>query len=163
MDDNDKYDPAKFRREGPSDKAAALPGPHTPYKAAATAYDGELPSLILIMGREGFKAGNVAYHILQYSHVDSGEFVMSDDGQLFRFLFYDLQPKQLTVKGRNLLRIFQQLGSKRLPWIRMTDRDFRVVVGDDTDEPVITSIVLEDWRPEPQKRLAPVRELAATD
>ena len=148
MDDNSNYDPLKYRRDG-TDKAAVLPGPNTPYKAAATAYEGEVSSLILIMGKDGFKAGNVAYHMLQYSHVDAGEFVMFDDGQLFRFVFYGIQPKRLTVKGRNLLRTFQQIGAKRMPWIRMSDRDFRLVVGEDTDEPVITSIELADWRPEP--------------
>ena len=153
MDDKDRYNPSKFLRDGQSSPELlnVLPGLNTPYKAAATPYDSDVPQLVVIMGKDGFKPGSVAYHLLQYSHIDAGEFgSTADGGQVFRYPFYGVQPKLLTVFGRNLLRTCHQIGAKRMPWIRLSDRDFRVVVGDDAEEPIITRIEVVDWKPQPK-------------
>ena len=45
------------------------------------------------------------------------------------------------MRGRDLLRIFDYIRLRRLPWIRQADRDFRA------DEPIILKIEIEDWVP----------------
>ena len=80
---------------------------------------------MLVMGKDGFRLGGTAYHLIQYVHISIGEFGFTANGQVFRFLFADLQPKLVTVEGRNLLRMCDQIALKRMPWIRQADRDFR--------------------------------------
>ncbi len=148
MDDDVKYDPLKYAQKvAPgevADKIALLPGLNSPYKASSTV-DGEVPRLVVIMGKDGFRIGSVAYVTLQYTHLGTGELIFTATGQIITFLFSDLQPKLLTIHGRNLLRIYHHIGLKRMAWIRQTDRDFRLV-GDEADEPVITRIEVSDWK-----------------
>ena len=61
-------------------------------------------------------------------------------------MFADIQPKLVTVHGRNLLRIFDYIGLRRMPWIRQADRDFRAVGGPADNEPIITLIDVQDWK-----------------
>ena len=103
---------------------------------------------MLVMGKDGFKPGGKAYIALQYVHFGLGDFGFTATGQSFTFLIADLQPKLLTVDGRNLLRVFDCISQRRMPWIRQTDRDFRAVDGDTDNEAVITRICLEDWKPQ---------------
>jgi hypothetical protein len=101
------------------------------------------------MGKDGFRPGETAYVMLQYVHVGLGQFGFTATGQRFTLVVSDLQPKLVTVEGRNLLKTFDYIGLRRMPWIRQADRDFRAIGGEDT-EAVITRIVVEDW-----KRLEP--------
>ena len=98
------------------------------------------------MGKDGFKAGGRAYYALQYVHISMGEFGFWDDGQWFNFLWSDLQPKLVTVRGRNLLRGWDYISLRRMPWIRQADRDFRGGYGAGDDEPSITRIEVTDWK-----------------
>ena len=163
MDDESKYDPLKFHQKAAtpevSDRIALLPGLNSPYKASSTV-DGEVSRLVVIMGKDGFRIGSVAYVTLQYAHLGTGELGFSANGQVFSFLFSDLQPKLLTVHGRNLLRVYHHIGLKRMAWIRQTDRDFRLV-GDEADEPIITRIDLNNWkRPKEEQEAAPAEAMA---
>ena len=167
MDDDTRYDPLRYAQKvAPGevpDKIALLPGLNSPYKASSTV-DGEVPRLVVIMGKDGFRIGSVAYVTLQYAHLGTGVLVFTATGQVVSFLFSDLQPKLLTIHGRNLLRIYHHIGLKRMAWIRQTDRDF-TLVGDEADEPVITRIEVCDWkRPkeeqEPALVEAPALEMA---
>jgi hypothetical protein len=148
MADDELYDPVQFTRgrtAESAEKAALLPGlTTTPYKAAGFV-DHEASCLVLVMGKDGFKIGSDAYIVFQYVHIGLGEFGFTANGQVFRFVFSDLQPKLLTVHGRNLLRIFHQVGLRRMQWLRQADRDLRSVDGGADSEPVITRIEVEDW------------------
>ena len=160
MDDDSKYDPLKYLKAAPpepSDKVPLLPGLNSPYKASSTV-DGEVSRLVVILGKDGFRPGSVAYVTLQYAHIGTGEFSFTGDGQAFSFLFSDLQPKLMTVHGRNLLRMYHHIGLRRMAWIRQTDRDFRLV-GEEADEPVITRIEISDWK-RPTEEKAEIRSAA---
>jgi hypothetical protein len=122
---------------------ALLPALGDPYKAAGTPDSGEISRLVLVMGKDGFKPEGTAYYFLQYVHLSLGEFGFWDDGQWFTFIWSDVQPKLVTVRGRNLLRISDYISLRRLPWIRQADRDFRGAAP--RDEPIITRIELTDW------------------
>jgi hypothetical protein len=141
------YDPAAGLRvtETPAaETVALLPGLNTEYKAAGFT-DNEVSRLVLIMGKDGFRLGHHAYITLQYVHIGIGQFGFTANGQVFSFVFSDIQPKLVTVHGRNLLRIFDYIGLRRMPWIRQTDRDFRAVDGVANNEPIITLIEISDW------------------
>lgn len=145
MDVESRIAPSVFLRESEhSETSASLPGLTTAYKASGTV-DRDVSRLVVITGKEGFAPGGTAYHVLQYVHLGLGEFGFTAEGQVFRFLFADLQPKLLTVHGRSLLRIFDYISLRRMPWIRQIDRDFRAMGGDADTEPVITRIELTDW------------------
>ncbi len=154
MDTNDRYNPARFAQAAePADEAGLLPTLATDYKASAIAATKGLTRLVLIFGKDGFKPGGTAYLAFQYVHLGSGRFgYLPDGGQQFSFLVSDLEPQRVTVKGRNLARIFDYIELHRMPWIRVTDRDFSLVVGGTLDEAVITSIEVEDWMPKPRER-----------
>jgi len=151
--DDKKIEPLKplpFKRPAVKVKpenGAPLPSPGDPYQAAGFVAESDLARLVLVMGREGFKDGETAYVILQYVHIGLGEFGFEDDGQFFRFVFSDIQPKLIEVHGRSLLRICDQIALRRMPWIRQADRDFRLVAGGANDEPIITKINIDDWKP----------------
>lgn len=141
-----------------AEKNAVLPTLTTEYKAAGTPESGELSRLVLVMGKDGFKPGGTAYFFIQYVHLSLGEFSFTPTGQRCRFLIADVQPKLLTLDGRNLLRTCDQIALRRIPWLRLADRDFRP--GDDADasEPIILGLELTDWK-RPASQAA---ELAAT-
>ena len=111
--------------------------------------ESEIPRLVVVMGKDGFKPGATAYYVLQYVHIGLGEvgFTASGD-QWFSYVFADRQPKQLKVEGTNLLRICDYIGLHRMPWIRLADRSFRPGDADPGDKAIITRITLEDWMPE---------------
>lgn len=146
--ERDRIKPLPFTRNPgakPAEKEALLPALADAYKAMGTADNNEVSRLVLVMGKDGFKPGATAYYFMQYVHMGLGEFGFDADGQFFRFVFSDLQPKQVTVYGRNLLRICDYIGLRRMPWIRQADRDFQSAEGVATDEPIITLIDVKDW------------------
>jgi hypothetical protein len=144
---SEEYRPDAYARTAASrlDRDAMLPALTDPYKAAGTADNGEVSRLVLVMGKDGFKPGATAYYLMQYVHIGLGEFGFDADGQFFRFVFSDIQPKVVTVRGRSLLRICDYIGLRRMPWIRQADRDFRLVDGMADGEPFITRIEVVDW------------------
>jgi hypothetical protein len=128
---------------------ATLPGLNDAYQAAGQPENHEVSRLVIVMGREGFRPGGTAYLFFQYVHLGLGEFGFTADGQFFRFVFADIQPKLVTVHGRNLLRICDAISLRRMPWIRVADRDFRAADGGESREPIIVRIEVADWvRPE---------------
>lgn len=168
---NGRFDPAAFLRDekdaseaGPAAKAvdnvALLPAMNDPYKAAGFA-DSEVNRLVLVMGRDGFRIGENAYVAFQYVHIDIGQFGFTANGQVFSFVISGLQPKLVTVHGRNVLKIFDQISLRRIPWIRQADHDYRAVGGIGGTESIITKLEVEDWRrmPEQAAKLEEVLEL----
>jgi hypothetical protein len=154
------FDPTAYRKNEPdakpaeaakpAEKAALLPALTDPY-AAGGFVEGEVSRLVLVMGRDGFRIGGTAYIFLQYVHISMGEFGFTANGQWFSFIFADLQPKLITVHGRNLQRICDYISLRRMPWIRQSDRDYRATDGTTDKEPIITRIEVEDWKRMPQQ------------
>jgi hypothetical protein len=140
------YKPDGYAKAAASrpEKDVKLPDARDPYQAAGLVENSEISRLVLVMGRDGFKAGGRAYYFLQYVHISMGEFGFWDDGQFFQFMFSDIEPKLVTVRGRNLLRISDYISLRRMPWIRQADRDFRGSAA--SDEPIITRIEVTDWK-----------------
>jgi hypothetical protein len=155
MSDNrdEKLKPLPFTRQvSPArpEAEARWPTFTDPYKAGGAAIDAEIPCLVIVLGRDGFKPGQTAYRVLQYVYLDEGEAGFTADGdQWFSYVFASRAPKRLTVHGRGIFRYADLIGHKRQPWIRLADRDFRAGEARD-EEPVITRITLEDWMPEEQ-------------
>ena len=148
------FDPTIFRKGAsepkPAEDGALLPALNDPYKAAGFV-DSDVSRLVLVMGKDGFRIGNTAYLVLQYVHLGTGEFGFTANGQVFSFVFSDLQPKLVTVHGRNLQRIFDYISLRRMPWIRQADRDFRSTDDTTDKEPIITRIDVEDWKRMPEQ------------
>lgn len=142
------YRPDAYVRTLPSarpEKDAMLPGFNDPYKAAGMADNSEVSRLVLIMGKDGFKPGATAYHFIQYIHMGRGEFGFTAEGQVYRFLVGDLEPKWVELHGRSILRICDYIALRRMPWIRVADRDLRGPGGGADDEPIFTRIKVTDW------------------
>lgn len=123
------YDPTTYRKgepdAKPAEKTALLPALNDPYKAGGFV-DNKVSRLVLVMGKDGFHFGETAYIAFQYVHLGMGEFGFTADGQVFNFVISDIQPKLVTVRGRNVLRIFDYISLRRMPWIRQADRDYPV-------------------------------------
>jgi hypothetical protein len=131
-----------------SDDDALLPGSADAYKAAAFPSKRPLERLCLVMGKEGFRAGSKAYRFFQYVHLDSDlDFGFTEEGQQFTLRFAGQEPKEIVVRGRNLLRICDYIQLHRLAWIRICDRDFSSEDSAPNHEPIITSIEVRDWKP----------------
>jgi len=152
------FDPTAYRREEPraeepaakpdatpAEKAALLPALTDPY-AAGGFVENEVSRLVLVMGKDGFRIGGSAYIVFQYVHMGIGQLGFTANGQVFSFVFADLQPKLVTVHGRNLQRIFDYISLRRMPWIRQADRDFRAVGSTPDNEPFISRIDVADWK-----------------
>lgn len=128
-----------------SQSEALLPDLKSEYKAAGTADNREVPRLAVVFGKERFRAGQVAYAAFQYTDIGLGECELTESGHCLRFPFHDaIAPKLLVIKGRNLLRVFDYISLRRLPWIRQAERDVRLA----DDEPIITLIDIQDRRAE---------------
>jgi hypothetical protein len=140
-------------------KRAALPGPDDPYEAAGSADPHETPLLVVIMGKEHFQPGRKPYYAFEYAHIGNLEFEITHVGNAFHFVYSGFQPKLILVYGDDVLRIWHQIGTRQIPWIREADRDFRPA-GARSDKPIITKVEVFDWaRPKPQaEELAKARE-----
>ena len=129
----------------PVESESLLPDERSDYKAASMPSNRGLVRLACVMGRAGFQPGGKAYRVFQYMHLDSDAgFSFVKDGQEMVFRFVGLTPVEITVRGRNLLRIFDYIQLHRIAWIREADRDF---VGDDAaarNMPIINSIAIEN-------------------
>ena len=154
------FDPTAYRKEDaprkeepdakPVENKALLPDPADPYKADGFVGD-EASCLVLIMGKDGFLAGETAYFVFQYVHIGMGQFGFTASGQWFSYVFSDIQPKLVTVHGRNLLRMYHQIGLRRVPWIRQADRDYRQPGVSTDTEPFISRLKVEDWKRQPEQ------------
>lgn len=116
-----------------------------PYKAAGTPDSHEIPRLVVVMGRDRFKPGDrPAYYTLQYAYIGKGEYGFGPDGQWFRIPFHEPDGKvTLKARGRNIFRHGDHIALRRLPWIRLADRDFRTGDGQDADVSIFTHIEVE--------------------
>ena len=99
------------RREG-----GALPALADAYKAAATPDNQEIRRLVLVMGKDGFKPGGRRLCVPAIPASGPGRVRLFGRRRAsFRFVIADLQPKLVPVHGRNLLRICDYIGLRRIP------------------------------------------------
>jgi hypothetical protein len=133
--------PDSFARKFATERTATLPGMNDLYEAAGYA-DGDLNRLVLVMGKNGFRVGGTAYVFMQYMYVGTVELGFTEEGQEFRFILSDTQPKMVTVFGRNLVQLCDQITQRKVHWIREADEDFRAPVSG--EDAVITKIELCD-------------------
>jgi hypothetical protein len=137
--------PDSYARRFATERAAPLPGMNDLYQAAGYA-DAETNRLVLVMGKDGFGIGGTAYVFLPYMYIGAVELGFTAEGQVFRFVSSEFQPRLVTVHGHYLTQLCDQISMRRLHWIRQADEDFKAPVSG--GEPVITKIEIRDWRPE---------------
>lgn len=136
------------------DKAAGKPAADDPETVSLAEMDGKYARLrpdnqgvtrLHVVDRRG----NV--RSFQYVHLDSdGEFGHDENGQFFVVRFTwgtGSQRMEVTVRGRNLWRMYDYIQLHRWPYLRVADRDF---AGD--KEPVVTSIDMQPLKEESNAR-----------
>ena len=118
-----------------------------PYRAAGNPAKNEIARLVVVLGKDGVKPDATARLIFQYPLLDlgAGGFTASGD-QWFSFLWSGQEPRRIKVYGRNLDRICDYIALRRLPWIRVADRDFRREDGVPDDEPIITHVEITELK-----------------
>jgi hypothetical protein len=83
-----------------------------------------------------FGLGKAGYRSFQYMHLDSdSSFGVDGKGHVIVVRFAGIKPVAITIRGRNLSKLYSNLHEHRTPWIMRADRDF----GDD-DAPIVTAI-----------------------
>ena len=103
------------------------------YQAHARASNKPVQSVHCLLGKDGVRS-------FQYVHLDSdSQFRTTSSGQAIIVRFAGLKSVQVTIRGRNLWRLYDYLHQHRMPWIMRADRDFA-----DDKEPIITAIDFED-------------------
>lgn len=123
---------------GPADTAAEPLGPDLadqdgPYQAHARASNKPVPALHCLLGKEGVRS-------FLYRHLDSdSQFRITSGGQVLVMRFGGIKAVQVTIRGRNLWRLYDYLHQERMPWVRVAERDFAA-----DREPIITAIDFED-------------------
>lgn len=122
----------------------SLPDASSDYKASSFQASRGLVRLCIVMGGREFKPGGKPYRAFQYVHMDSdSDFAFEVDGQVMTLRFSGLAPVTITVRGRNLLKIWDYIQLHRMAWIRQADRDFtsdEAVDGNGRPLPFIRSI-----------------------
>lgn len=110
-----------------------LPAPGTAYQAFGRAASQPVCTLHCGLGKEGYRS-------FAYLHLDSdSRFSTDGGGHVIVIRFAGLRPVQLTIRGRNLVRLYDSLHQHRTPWIMRADRDFT-----EGDDPVVTAIEFDD-------------------
>ena len=83
--------------------------------------------------------------------------------RLNRFVMADLQPNLVKLHGRNMLRICDYILLRRMPWIRLADRDFRAADDVAGTEPIFTRFEVADWKRPEESHLGFEARLARAD
>ena len=111
-----------------------LPDPSVPYQAHGRAANKPVYTLHCGLGREGYRS-------FQYLHLDSDSaFRIEPRGHVIVMRFVGTTVVRVTIRGRNLWRLYDYLHQHRVPWVMRADRDF----SDGTDRPVVTAIEFEE-------------------
>ena len=109
----------------PSPHESALPGEQTDYKAASMPASGGLTQAGGDSRAQEFRNGGTPYHAFQYVHLGAEATLgFTPEGQVMSLHFTGMEPKILTIRGRNLLQIMDYIQLHRIHWIRQADRDF---------------------------------------
>jgi hypothetical protein len=106
-----------------------LPDASAPYRAHALPANKPVYTLHCCLGKDGYRS-------FQYVHLDSdNSFQTASAGHVITLRFAGTQVMQVTLKGRNLRRLYDNLHQHRIPWIMRADRDLA-----EEQEAIITAI-----------------------
>lgn len=128
----------KDEREAPTD--STLPDPGRDYEPFSRPWIKPLYTLHCILGRDGCQS-------FSNMQLDSGSTFSTDpSGQVIRLRFCGSKTTAVTIRGRNLWKLYDYLHQHRIAWVMAVDRgrDFAA-----DDAPVITSIQIEDVKDSP--------------
>ncbi len=115
-------------REEPDD--SLLPDPTKGPEPFSRAANKPLYTVHFILGAEGYRS-------FQYIHIDVCTLSLDQSGHVIRLRFCGLKIHEVTIRGRNLWKLYDYLGQHRISYVARVDRgrDF----GAD-DEPAVTDI-----------------------
>src|SRR5581483_10376329 len=103
------------------------------YQAHARATNKPVYSLHCVLGNEGVRS-------FQYIHLDSlSRFETAGEGQVITIRFAGEKSWEVTIRGRNLWRLYDYLHQHRMPWIIRADRDFSA-----DKEPIIVAVDIKE-------------------
>ena len=142
MQDDHLMDVLTRRRPEPARETEAelppdllLPAPGMGYEPCSPPSRYALYTLHCILGADGYRS-------FQYVHLDSDASLSADGkGQVLRLRFCGSKTTAVTIRGRNLSRLYDYLHQHRIAWVMRMDRDRDFASG---NEPVVTSIDIED-------------------
>jgi|GEM_PF-4544757 len=110
-----------------------LPEPGKAYEPFSRPTRQPLYSLHFILGAEGIRS-------FQYVGLDSDSSLTADgDGQVIRLKFCGSKITAVTIRGRNLSRLYDYLLQHRTAWVMRLDRDFTA-----GNEPAVTAVAIEE-------------------
>jgi hypothetical protein len=134
-------EPEKIRDSDVPD--SLLPDVSKGYEHCARPSHHALYSLHFILGTDGYRS-------FQYVHLDSQSSLTTDGkGQVIRLRFCGSKVTAVTIRGRNLSRLYDYIHQHKIAWVMRMDRDFGT-----GNEPVVTAIDIEEVR-EPQPGQSP--------
>ena len=94
-----------------------LPDTSAPYQAHARPANKPVYTLHCWLGKDGYRS-------FQIAHLDSdSSFKITSSGHVITLRFAGTQVMQVTIKGRNLWRLYDYLHQHRIAWIMRADRD----------------------------------------
>ncbi|MBS0264478.1 MAG: hypothetical protein JSS02_21265 [Planctomycetes bacterium] len=143
MADDSLMDALTRRRGEPRAQAApatepdepTLPEPDAPYLPHSKPLARPVYTLHLLLGRDGCRS-------FQLVHLDSDSTFTADDaGQCIRLRFCGSKVMQVSIRGRNLRRLYDLIHQHRIAWVMRQElgRDFAA-----EGETVITEIHTEE-------------------
>jgi hypothetical protein len=115
----------------PEDELAGsdLPDVSAPYQAHARPANKPVYTLHCCLGKDGYRS-------FQYVHLDTdSSFRTGPAGHVITLRFAGTQVMQVTIKGRNLWRLYGTLHAHSISWVMRADRDLA-----DEQEAIITAI-----------------------
>jgi hypothetical protein len=132
---------ARARPEADAD--TELPDLAAGYQAHARPSNRPVYSLHCVRGKQGVQS-------FQYVHLDSAsKFEADDRGHVLSLRFCGSRHWEITIRGRNLWRLYDYIHQHRMPWVQQADRDFAA-----DKEPIVSAIsvtLLTDRRgPDPE-------------
>jgi len=127
--------PGRSRDGADTSGERMLPDSGEGYLAHARPSNNPVYTLHCLLGKEGYRS-------FQYVHLDSdSRFAVDGKGQVISLRFCASKTMAVTIRGRNLGRLYDYLHQHRMPWIMRVDsgRDF----GAD-HEPVILAVEIAE-------------------
>jgi hypothetical protein len=114
---------------------SSLPDPSKGYEPCSRPSQHGLYTLHCILGADGYRS-------FQYVHLDSDSSLSADGkGQVIRLRFSSSKITAVTIRGRNLWRLYDQIHQHKMAWVMRMDRDRDFAAG---NEPVVTAIDIEE-------------------
>jgi hypothetical protein len=129
--------PQRESHDDQTSDESLLPDSAHGYMAHSRPANKPLYTLHCILGKEGYRS-------FQYVHLDSdSRFAVEGKGQVIRLRFSGSKTTAVTIRGRNLMRLFDYVHQHRTAWVMQIEagRDFAA-----DGETVVTAIEIEEVR-----------------